>query len=109
MNELASLFQIDNITAAAPLIFAVVLLLILVISFRSRAVVFCQYLYAMTGIKLRPAEVRTVFRQRGRDGVRELFLDLIIREDLKHGPLAIPGEGLAIPEPAAATAEVTRS
>ena len=81
------------------------LLLILVISFRSRAVVFCQYLYAMTGIKLRPADVRTVFRQRGRDGVRELFLDLIIREDLKHGPLTIPGEGAEAILPAGALAE----
>ena len=26
----------------------------------------------------------------GRDGVRSYFLDLIIREDLKQGPLEIP-------------------
>ena len=26
----------------------------------------------------------------GREGVRELFLDLIIREDLKEGPATIP-------------------
>ena len=71
--------------------FAVVLLLILIVSFRSRSVVFCQYLQTMTGIKLKPAEVARVFRQRGRDGVREFFLDLIIKEDLKAGPLAIPG------------------
>jgi hypothetical protein len=70
-----------------PLTFATVLLLILVVSFRSRAVVFCQYLEAMTGIKLRPSDVRRVFNERGQNGVRELFLDLIIREDLKEGPI----------------------
>jgi hypothetical protein len=74
-----------------PLGFASVLLLILIVSFRSRPVVFCQYLEAMTGIRLRPADVRRVFRQRGREGVRELFLDLIIREDLKQGPI-VPDE-----------------
>lgn len=74
-----------------PLSFATVLLLILVISFRSRAKVFCQYLEAMTGIRLEPADVRRVFRQDGQNGVRELFLDLIIREDLKEGPI-VPDE-----------------
>ena len=82
-----NVFHIDNLTAAMPLIFAGVLLVILVISFRSRAVVFCQYLEAMTGIRLKPSDVRRVYRERGRNGVRELFLDLIIREDLKQGPL----------------------
>jgi len=75
-----------------PLTFATVLLLILIISFRSRAVVFCQYLEAMTGIRLRPADVRRVFSEQGRNGVRELFLDLIIREDLKEGPIVPEGE-----------------
>jgi hypothetical protein len=74
-----------------PLSFATVLLLILVISFRSRAKVFCQYLETMTGIRLEPADVRRVFRQDGQNGVRELFLDLIIREDLKEGPI-VPDE-----------------
>jgi hypothetical protein len=87
-----SLFRIDSLSAAMPLIFAGILLLILVISFRSRAVVFCQYLEAMTGISLKPSDVRRVYRQRGREGVRELFLDLIIREDLKEGPIEIPDE-----------------
>jgi hypothetical protein len=85
-----NLFRLDTIATAMPLIFAGILLLILVVSFRSRAVVFCQYLEAMTGIQLKPSDVRRVYRQRGRNGVRELFLDLIIREDLKHGPLDIP-------------------
>lgn len=87
-----SLFRIDSLSTAMPLIFAGILLLILVISFRSRAVVFCQYLEAMTGISLKPSDVRRVYRQRGREGVRELFLDLIIREDLKEGPIEIPDE-----------------
>ena len=85
-----TLFHLDSVSVATPLIFAGVLLIILVISFRSRAVVFCQYLRTMTGIKLKPSDVRRVFRARGKDGVREFFLDLIIREDLKQGPIAIP-------------------
>ena len=92
-----------NMTALMPLIFAAVLLLILVISFRSRAVVFCQYLEAMTGIRLRPTDVRRVYKAKGREGVRELFLDLIIREDLKEGPIEIPDE-----EPSLRVDESTR-
>jgi hypothetical protein len=87
-----NLFRADSFTAALPLISAAVLLLILIVSFRSRAVVFCQYLEAMTGIRLKPSDVRRVYRERGRNGVRELFLDLIIREDLKQGPIDIPEE-----------------
>jgi hypothetical protein len=79
-------------SVALPLIFAGILLVILVISFRSRAVVFCQYLEAMTGIRLKPSDVRRVYREKGRNGVREMFLDLIIREDLKEGPIDIPDE-----------------
>jgi hypothetical protein len=82
-----NLFRIETLTSAMPLIFAGVLLLILIISFRSRAVVFCQYLETMTGIRLKPSDVRRVYREKGRNGVRELFLDLIIREDLKEGPI----------------------
>ena len=76
--------------AAMPLAFALLLLAILIISFRSRAVVFCQYLQTMTGIKLSPSDVRRVYKQGGPDAVRTYFLDLIIREDLKQGPLEIP-------------------
>ncbi len=90
MNALSTAFQVPSMTSAMPLLFALVLLVILVISFRSRAVVFCQYLQAMTGIKLKPSEVRRVFKLRGKNGVREMFLDLIIREDLKEGPLDVP-------------------
>ena len=85
--SITTLFELDSFAAAMPLVFAVVLLIILVISFRSRAVVFCQYLEAMTGIRLKPSDVRRVYRQSGREGVREMFLDLIIREDLKEGPI----------------------
>ena len=77
-------------TTAMPLVFAAVLLIILVISFRSRAVVFCQYLERMTGIELKPGDVRRAYRERGKNGVRDLFLDLIIREDLKQGPIEVP-------------------
>jgi hypothetical protein len=87
-----NLFRFDTMAAAMPLLFAGILLLILIISFRSRAVVFCQYLEAMTGISLKPSDVRRVYREKGRNGVRELFLDLIIREDLKEGPIDIPDE-----------------
>ena len=69
---------------------AVLLLVLLIVSFRSRSYVFCQYLKTMTGIALRPSEVRRAFKTGGREGVRNLFLDLIIREDLKDGPAAIP-------------------
>ena len=75
-----------------PVAFAAILLVILIISFRSRAVVFCQYLATMTGIKLKPSDVRRVYREKGRNGVREMFLDLIIREDLKEGPIDIPDQ-----------------
>ena len=90
--SITSLFQLNSIAAWMPLVFAVVLLVILIISFRSRAVVFCQYLETMTGIRRKPGEVRRVFKDAGRNGVREMFLDLIIREDLKEGPATIPGE-----------------
>ena len=76
---MTNLFAFDSFASALPLLFLVVLLAILVISFRSRAVVFCQYLEAMTGIKLSPADVRARFRERGRNGVREMFLELLIR------------------------------
>lgn len=88
MNELITLLELRTLM---PVAFAGILLLILVVSFRSRALVFCQYLRRMTGIELSPSIVRRVYREKGRNGVREMFLDLIIREDLKEGPLEIPG------------------
>ena len=92
MKSVESLFHIESLASAGPLLFAGILLLILIISFRSRAVVFCQYLETMTGIELKPSDVRRVYKQRGKNGVREMFLDLIIREDLKEGPIEIPEE-----------------
>ena len=88
--DIPSLFRVDSLAAATPFVFAGILAIILIISFRSRAWVFCQYLKRMTGIRLKPSEVRSVFRDRGADGVREMFLDLIIREDLKAGPMRVP-------------------
>ena len=70
--------------------FVAILLLILIVSFLARARVFCQYLRYMTGIQLTPAEVKKVFRAHGKAGVRELFLDLLIREDLKDSPVITP-------------------
>ena len=69
---------------------ALLLLVILIVSFWSRSYVFCQYLKTMAGIRLRPSDVKRAFKTGGREGVRELFLDLIIREDLKGGPTVIP-------------------
>jgi len=89
----SSLFEVRGLTGLVLLVFAGVLFLILVISFRSRATVFCQYLKAMTGVELKPRQVRSVFKERGKDGVREMFLDLIIKEDLREtGPLQIPAD-----------------
>jgi len=59
-----------------------VLLVVLVVSFRSRGRVFCQYLELMTGIKLKPQQVNALFKSHGRAGVRDLLIDLIIQEDL---------------------------
>ena len=59
-----------------------VLLLLLLASFLSRSRVFCQYLNHMTGIELRPGTVRGLYKRRGRSGVRDYLIDLLIREDL---------------------------
>jgi hypothetical protein len=67
-----------------------VLLLLLLVSFLSRPRVFTQYLHAMTGIKLSARDVARVYKQRGKAGVRDMFLELIIREDLKSGPRITP-------------------
>ena len=88
MPDLKSLF--DSAATVLPLGFALLLVFILVVSFRSRPVVFCQYLRKMTGVELNPVEVKRVFAEKGKDGVRDLFLELIIQEDLKKGSLQIP-------------------
>jgi hypothetical protein len=84
------LFEMTSPASWAMLAVALALLVLLMISFRSRAYVFSQYLKTMTGIALRPKDVKAAFKRGGKEGVRELFLDLIIREDLKSGPIPIP-------------------
>jgi len=59
-----------------------VLLALLLASFVSRARVFCQYLHHMTGIELKPKRVRTRFQRGGRAAVRDMLIELLIREDL---------------------------
>ncbi len=59
-----------------------VLLLLLLASFMSRSRVFCQYLNHMTGIKLKPGTVQALYKRRGRAGVRDHLIDLLIKEDL---------------------------
>ncbi len=67
-----------------------VLLLLLVVSFLSRPRVFTQYLHTMTGIRLSARDVARVYKRRGKAGVRDMFLELIIREDVKGGPRITP-------------------
>lgn len=86
------LFDLSSPGAWTMVGVAIALLVLLVISFRSRAYVFCQYLMTMAGISLKPRDVKAAFKRGGKEGVRELFLDLIIREDLKSGPIPIPDE-----------------
>jgi len=100
-SNMSGAFQLVTKSDWTILWVALVLVGLLIVSFRSRAYVFCQYLKTMTGIALRPTEVRRAFKSGGREGVRSLFLDLIIREDLKQGPVAIPDESsVAIPDSA---------
>lgn len=87
-------------------ILAAILGFILVVSFATRARVFCQYLRHMTGIELTPGEVKQIFKLRGPEGVRELLMDLIIREDLKSGPL--DPETAHAEKPASALLDETR-
>ncbi len=78
LNNLAGLGLISVVGAIG----IAILLVIFVVSITSRPRVFCQYLSAMTGIELKPAIVRKRFKQRGRAGVRDLLIDLLIQEDL---------------------------
>ena len=66
------------------------LLLVLIVSVLSRPRIFTQYLEHMTGITLSPRDVARVFKTRGKAGVRDMFLELIIREDLRDGPTITP-------------------
>ena len=71
----------------------VILLLLLLASFLSRARVFCQYLEHMTGIRLSPVRVRRLYAGKGRAGVRDALIELLIREDL-----ADPGRSVVTPD-----------
>lgn len=75
-------FTGGNLIEIAEVVGLVVLLFLLLASFLSRARVFCQYLRHMTGIELRPKSVRAAFKRHGRAGVRDLLLDLLIKQDL---------------------------
>jgi hypothetical protein len=75
-------FTQANTVQLAAVAGIVILLAILVISFLSRARVFCQYLKHMTGIELKPTTVRRVYRQNGRGGVRDMLISLLIQQDL---------------------------
>src|ERR1035441_4403776 len=87
----SSLFEVRGLTGLALLVFAGVLFLILLISFRSRATVFCQYLKAMAGIELKPSQGRSGFKDPRKGGGRARFLALLIKEALREtGPLQIP-------------------
>ncbi len=59
-----------------------ILLVLLIVSFRSRGRVFCQYLKYMTGIDLKVSQVNRAYQANGKGGVRDLLIDLIIQEDL---------------------------
>jgi len=71
-----TLYQLGSLAVVSVLLF------LLLASFMSRSRVFCQYLNHMTGIELRPGTVRRLFKRRGRAGVRDYLIDLLIREDL---------------------------
>jgi len=74
--EPVATFQLGAVAAIAVLLF------LLIMSFIYRSKVFCQYLQYMTGIKLKPETVRALYKKRGRGGVRDHLIDLLIREDL---------------------------
>ena len=74
--EPIAIYQLGAVAAIAVLLF------LLIMSFISRSKVFCQYLHHMTGISLKPDTVRALYKKRGRGGVRDHLIDLLIREDL---------------------------
>lgn len=82
MNVLGLELDAADLVQIVEVVGIVVLLLLLLASFLSRARVFCQYLQHMTGIVLKPRVVRAAFKRHGRAGVRDLLLDLLIKQDL---------------------------
>lgn len=84
------MFELDLFTTELFLATAGTLALVLLIIMFLRPRIFTSYLKHMTGIELSPKEVAAVYKSRGKSGVRELFLDLIIREDARSGPQITP-------------------
>ncbi len=66
------------------------LLFVLLVSILMRPRIFTQYREHMTGIMLTPRDVAHVFKTRGKAGVRDMFLELIIMEDLRDGRKITP-------------------
>ena len=77
--------DLSPITVRLLLIATGVLLCLLVVSLLSRPRVFTQYLAHMTGIKLSPRDVAHIYHERGQAGVRDMFIELIVREDARDG------------------------
>lgn len=84
------MFELDLFTTELFLASAGTLAFVLVIVMFLRPRIFTSYLKHMTGVRLSPKEVAAVYKKRGKAGVRELFLDLIIREDARSGPQRTP-------------------
>lgn len=83
MNFLGSIDWTPDLMLKLGVAAAVMILLILLVaSFVSRAKVFCQYLKHMTGIELKPQTVRRAYKKLGRGGVRDMLISLLIQEDL---------------------------
>ncbi len=75
-------FSSGQLLGLGGLLGVMMLLALLVASFVSRSRVFCQYLRHMTGIELKPGVVRKLFQKKGRAGVRDMLIGLLIQEDL---------------------------
>jgi hypothetical protein len=84
MSELSPQVLMIFLAATGAMVF------VLIVSITMRPRIFTQYLEHMTGIQLSPRDVARVFKTRGKAGVRDMFLELIILEDLRDGPKITP-------------------
>lgn len=84
------MLELDLVQTELLLASAGTLAVVLVVVVLLRPRIFTSYLKHMTGIELSPKDVARVYKRRGKAGVRELFLDLIIREDARSGPVITP-------------------
>ena len=75
-------FSTWNVAWLAAVAGILVLLLLLLVSFLSRARVFCEYLKHLTGIELRPGTVQALYKKKGRGAVRDHLINLLVQEDL---------------------------